>query len=258
MDLQRVAGLGTFDVERAGLRIDLGEVELWRDRCVGDGERVGGGGPRAGDTGVPGLDAQGRRMGIAVSEINLVAWIVPHFGRHGRPGERKPGDRQQQRGRQQPQRLSRCSISPRHIRYLPRIFWLHFICTLTRSLASCRAISCLVPSSGTSSTFSATPRGRHRSRERRRRNICCQGARRTAGNPPAAPWSCSCARRSATPPWYAGTRRIRAHGSARLHRCAPPRRPPRRRAVPPPPSPSPACAPSPPLRRLPPSLPPPP
>src|SRR5216683_2543783 len=86
MDLQRVAGLGTFDVERAGLRIDLGEVELWRDRCVGDGERVVGGVTRAGDHRVPGLDAQGRRMGIAVSEINLVAWIVPHFGRHGRPG----------------------------------------------------------------------------------------------------------------------------------------------------------------------------
>src|SRR5229473_2135346 len=134
MDLQRVAGLGTFDVERAGLRIDLGEVELWRDRCVGDGERVVGGVTRAGDNRVPGLDAHGRRMGMAVSEINLVAWIVPHFGRLGRPGERKPGDRQQQRGRQQPQRLSRCSISLRHIRYLPRIFWLHFVCTLTRSL----------------------------------------------------------------------------------------------------------------------------
>src|SRR5229473_5150300 len=145
MDLQRVAGLCAFDVERAGLRIDLGEVELWRDRCVGDGERVVGGVTRAGDNRVPGLDAHGRRMGMAVSEINLVAWIVPHFGRLGRPGERKPGDRQQQRGRQQPQRLSRCSISLRHIRYLPRIFWLHFVCTLTRSLASCRAISCLVP-----------------------------------------------------------------------------------------------------------------
>ena len=131
MDLQRVAGLGTFDVERAGLRIDLGEVELWRDRCVGDGERVVGGITRAGDNRVPGFDAQGRRMSIAVSEINLVAWIVRHFGRHGWPGERKPGDRQQQRGRQQPQRLSRCSISLRHIRYLPRIFWLHFVCTLT-------------------------------------------------------------------------------------------------------------------------------
>src|SRR5438105_14939832 len=92
MDLQRVAGLGTFDVERAGLRIDLGEVELWRDRLVGDGERVVGGVTRAGDNRVPGFDAQGRRMGMAVSEINLVAWIVPHFGRHGRPGERKPGE----------------------------------------------------------------------------------------------------------------------------------------------------------------------
>ena len=133
MDLQRVAGLGTFDVERTRLRIDLGEVQLWRDRLVGDGERVVGGVTRAGDNRVPGFDAQGRRMGMAVSEINLVAWIVPHFGRHGRPGERKPGDRQQQRGRQQPQRLSRCSIIGRHVRYLPRIIWLHFVCTLTRS-----------------------------------------------------------------------------------------------------------------------------
>src|ERR1700730_4081372 len=121
MNLQRVTGLGTFDVKRAGLGIDLGEVELG---CV----------TRAGDDRVPGVDAHGRRMGMAVSEINLVDWIVPHFGRHGRPGERKPGDRQQQRCRQQPQRLSRCSISLRHIRYLPRIFWLHFVCTLTRSL----------------------------------------------------------------------------------------------------------------------------
>src|ERR1700724_4671355 len=134
MDLQRVAGLGTLDVERAGLRVDLGEVELFRDGLVGDREYVVGRVTRAGDHRVPGLDAQARRMGIAVGEINLVAWIVPHFGRHGRPGERNPGDRQQQRGRQQPQRLSRCSISLMHIRYLPRIFWLHFVCTLTRSL----------------------------------------------------------------------------------------------------------------------------
>src|SRR6266478_3497976 len=83
MDLQRVAGLGTLDVERAGLRIDLGEVELFRDGLVGDREYVVGRVTRAGDHRVPGLDAQGRRMGIAVGEINLVAWIVPHFGRHG-------------------------------------------------------------------------------------------------------------------------------------------------------------------------------
>jgi hypothetical protein len=67
-------------IERAGLRIDLGEVELWRDRCVGDGERVVGGVTRAGDHRVPGLDAQGRRMGKAVSEINLVARIIPPLG----------------------------------------------------------------------------------------------------------------------------------------------------------------------------------
>src|SRR6266404_6713040 len=126
MNLQRVTGLGTFDVKRAGLGIDLGEVELWCDRLVRDGERVIGGVTRAGDDRAPGVDAHGRRMGMAVSEINLVDWIVPHFGRHGRPDERKPGDRQQQRGRQQPQRLSRWSTSLRQIRYLPRIFWLHF------------------------------------------------------------------------------------------------------------------------------------
>src|SRR3981189_342609 len=136
MNLQRVTGLGTFDVKRAGLGIDLGEVELWCDRLVRDGECVVGGVTRVRNNRAAGLEAHGRRMGMAVSEINLVAWIVPHFGRHGRPGERKPGDRQQQRGRQQPQRLSRCSISLRHVRDLPRILWLHFVCTLTPSLAS--------------------------------------------------------------------------------------------------------------------------
>src|SRR4030088_784402 len=138
MNLQRVTGLGTFDVKRAGLGIDLGEVELWGDRLVRDGECVVGGVTRVRDNGVAGLDAHGRRMGMAVSEINLVAWIVPHFGRHGRPDERKPGDRQQQRGRQQPRRLSRCSISLGHIRYLPRIFWLHF-------RMHSHAIPCILP-----------------------------------------------------------------------------------------------------------------
>src|SRR4051794_39018146 len=109
MDLQRVAGIGTLDVEWAGLRIDLGEVKLWKDRLLGDGEHVVGGVTRAGDNRIPGLDAHGRRMGMAVSEINLVTWTVPPFARHGWPGERKPGDRQQQRGRHEPQRLSRCS-----------------------------------------------------------------------------------------------------------------------------------------------------
>ena len=48
---------------------------------------------RIGDHAVPGLDARGRGVGVAISEIDLVARIVLDFGRDGWPGERKPGKR---------------------------------------------------------------------------------------------------------------------------------------------------------------------
>ena len=90
MDLQRVARLGTLDVERAGLRIDLGQVELRARPSCRMTENTSLEASRVlGDHGVAGLDARGRRMGVAVGEINLVARIVLHFGRQRPAGRAK-------------------------------------------------------------------------------------------------------------------------------------------------------------------------
>ena len=82
MDHQRVAGLGALDVERTGLRIDLGQVELRRrpscrmtENTSLDASRV------LVITVSPGLMRMRRRMGIAIGELDLVARIVFDFGR---------------------------------------------------------------------------------------------------------------------------------------------------------------------------------
>src|SRR5262249_58336207 len=77
---QRVARLCPFNVEWAGLRIDLGEIELGGDGFVGNGEGIVRRVTRAGDHRVTGPDARGWRMSIAVGEIDLVAGIVFHLG----------------------------------------------------------------------------------------------------------------------------------------------------------------------------------
>src|SRR5215813_953122 len=72
-------------------------------------ERIVGRITGAGDYRVPGVDTSGRRMGVAVGEVHLVARIVTHLRRNCRPGERKRGGRKPERGRKKPRRHLCCS-----------------------------------------------------------------------------------------------------------------------------------------------------
>ena len=90
VDDQRVAGLGALDVERPGLRVHLGEIELRQQGLVVDREHVVGCVPRAGHHRVARLDAQHRRMRIAVGELDVVARIVFDLRRDGWPALARP------------------------------------------------------------------------------------------------------------------------------------------------------------------------
>ena len=98
VDDQRVAGLGALDVERPGLRVDRRQVELGHHGLVAGREHVVGRVPGAGLHGVAGIDAQRRRMGVAVGEVDGVARVVFDFGRERgraqRDGQASGQDRQ--------------------------------------------------------------------------------------------------------------------------------------------------------------------